>query len=109
LVQFQTYDFGVRCHRRWSCTDIIIPCADNITRARELLAAARPKGQPTAAAVDPNKASCPSCGGRMIIIEVFERGATPRHQLPTKRIRDAGLRVRRIDFIGPASATLHRD
>jgi len=55
-------------------------CADNIARARELLAAAKPEGQPTAAAVDPNKPNCPCCGGRMIIIEVFERGCTPRHR-----------------------------
>ena len=55
-------------------------CAGNIARARELLAAAKPGGQRTSAAVDPNKPSCPCCGGRMIIIEVFERGATPRHQ-----------------------------
>jgi hypothetical protein len=61
-------------------------CADNIARARELLAA---KDQPAAAAVDPNKPSCPCCGGRMIIIEVFARGATPRHwpTAPTNRIR----------------------
>ncbi len=54
-------------------------CADSIARARELLSAAKPEGQPTAAAVDPSKPTCPCCGGRMIIIEVFERGATPRH------------------------------
>ena len=52
--------------------------ADNIARARELLAASKPKGQPTEAAVDHDKPDCPCCGGRMIIIEVFERGATPR-------------------------------
>ena len=23
---------------------------------------------------------CPCCGGRMVIIETFERGATPRYQ-----------------------------
>ena len=55
-------------------------CADNIARARELLAATKPEGQPIAAAVDPNKPNCPCCGGRMIIIEVFERGCTPRHR-----------------------------
>src|SRR6201982_1077451 len=55
-------------------------CADNIARARELLAVPMPQGQPTAATVDPNKPSCPCCGGRMIIIEVFERGTTPRHR-----------------------------
>jgi len=53
-------------------------CSDNIARARELLTAAKPEGPPTA--VDPNKPSCPCCGGRMIIIEVFERGCTPRHR-----------------------------
>ena len=64
-------------------------CADNIARARELLAVAKPDDQPTAAAVDPNKPTCPCCGGRMIIIEVFARGATPRHRptAPTNRIR----------------------
>jgi hypothetical protein len=55
-------------------------CADNIARARELLAAAKPEGRPTSAALDPNKPSCPCCGGRMIIIEVFESGCTPRHR-----------------------------
>src|SRR5438445_9141683 len=55
-------------------------CADNIARARELLAVAKPEGQPTAAAVDPSKPSCPCCGGRMVIIEVFARGCTPRYQ-----------------------------
>ncbi|MEH2613045.1 hypothetical protein V1293_005334 [Bradyrhizobium sp. AZCC 1693] len=64
-------------------------CADNIARARELLAVAKPEGQPAATAVDLNKPSCPCCGGRMIIIEVFERGATPRHRptAPTNVIR----------------------
>jgi hypothetical protein len=64
-------------------------CADNIARARELLAVAKPEGNPTADAVDPSKPTCPCCGGHMIIIEVFARGATPRHQptAPTNRIR----------------------
>ena len=54
--------------------------ADNIARARELLAVSNSQAEPTDAAVDQTKPSCPCCGGRMIIIEVFERGATPRHQ-----------------------------
>jgi Putative transposase/Transposase zinc-binding domain len=64
-------------------------CADNIARARELLAIAKPEGNPTAAAVDPSKPTCPCCGGRMIVIEVFERGAAPRHRptAPTTVIR----------------------
>jgi hypothetical protein len=64
-------------------------CADNIARARELLAAAKPDGEPASAAVEPGKPTCPCCGGRMIIIEVFERGATPRHRpaAPTSVIR----------------------
>ena len=63
-------------------------CVDNIARARELLAAAKPEGEPIAAA-DPSKPTCPCCGGRMIIIEVFARGATPRHRPtgPTSLIR----------------------
>jgi len=64
-------------------------CADNIARARELLAAAKPEAQPIDAAADPIKPTCPCCGGRMIIIEVFARSATPRYQptAPTNRIR----------------------
>jgi hypothetical protein len=64
-------------------------CANNIARARELLADSNSQSEPTAAAVDPSKPTCPCCGGRMIIIEVFARGATPRHRptAPTNRIR----------------------
>jgi hypothetical protein len=54
--------------------------AGNIARARELLAVSNSQAEPTGAAVDPGKPTCPCCGGRMIIIEVFERGATPRHR-----------------------------
>src|SRR5215216_2149207 len=61
-------------------------CADNIARARELLAVPKPQGQPADAdATDPNEPPtlshpCPCCGGRMIIIETFARGSTPRHR-----------------------------
>jgi predicted Zn-ribbon and HTH transcriptional regulator len=54
--------------------------ADNIARARELLAVSISQAEPAGAAIDPGKPTCPCCGGRMIIIEVFERGATPRHR-----------------------------
>ena len=61
--------------------------AANIARARELLAVPKPQDQPADPAHDDTPIShpCPCCGGRMIIIEVFERGATPRHQ-PTRPV-----------------------
>jgi Putative transposase len=60
--------------------------ADNIARARQLLtlpiipvddikAANTNAGQPQTP-----EHRCPCCGGRMIIIERFERGSTPRYQ-----------------------------
>jgi hypothetical protein len=61
-------------------------CADNIARARELLAVPMPQDHNADAdAVDPSEPpthshSCPCCGGRMITIEIFERGSTPRHR-----------------------------
>jgi hypothetical protein len=54
-------------------------CADNVARARELLAAPKPQDGP-ADKSEPPSHPCPCCGGRMVIIEVFEPGATPRHQ-----------------------------
>ena len=61
-------------------------CADNIARARELLAVSTPQDHNTEAdAVNPSEPPnpshpCPCCGGRMITIEIFERGSTPRHR-----------------------------
>ena len=60
--------------------------ADNLAQARQLLAAPAPQtpsDDAQAAATDEPRAlshPCPCCGGRMIIIETFERGATPRHR-----------------------------
>jgi len=59
--------------------------AENVARARQLLA---PPIIPVDAikAIGPNAAEpqttnlCPCCGGRMIIIERFERGATPHYR-----------------------------
>jgi len=59
--------------------------AENVARARELLA---PPIIPVDAikAISPNAAEpqttnlCPCCGGRMVIIERFERGATPHYR-----------------------------
>jgi hypothetical protein len=63
--------------------------ADNIARARKLLAVSKPEGQPSEANADQSKPDCPCCGGRMIIIEVVERGTAPRYRPtgPTIAIR----------------------
>ena len=60
-------------------------CKANIARARELIGAPIPQVEPPAAhdTADPHATTdhrppCPCCGGRMIIIEVFSRGGTPR-------------------------------
>ena len=61
-------------------------CADNIARARELLAVPMPQDHNTEAdavnPIEPKTPShpCPCCGGHMIIIETFARGSTPRHR-----------------------------
>jgi hypothetical protein len=60
--------------------------AENVARARELLAAPPPPPKPDHhAQTDANEPKtlshpCPCCGGRMIIIETFERGSTPRYR-----------------------------
>jgi hypothetical protein len=72
-------------------------CKANIARARELIAAPVLSGETptennnpddtTAGASTDHCPPCPCCGGRMIIIEFFERGGTPRGP-PS---RDAGI------------------
>ena len=64
--------------------------ADNIAKARALLAVATPQPAPTgaveqAATVAPARI-CPCCGGAMHIIETFERGETPRHRAEPSRL-----------------------
>jgi hypothetical protein len=56
--------------------------ADNIARTRQLLAASQDHSASADASnvEEPPIKRCPCCGGRMIIIERFNRGATPRHQ-----------------------------
>jgi hypothetical protein len=63
--------------------------ADNIARARRLLdvQAAQPKAADTDH-VEANKSEpiahpCPCCGGRMVIIETFQRGSSPRNRPAT--------------------------
>jgi hypothetical protein len=59
--------------------------AQNIAHVRELLGAATPREQDNERPKDANQPeprvlahSCPCCGGRMIVIETFERGRAPR-------------------------------
>ena len=65
--------------------------ADNLARARELLGVSPKQNQPSDADTNADEPSmhsfpCPCCGGRMIIIETFERGSTPRTR-PSSPIR----------------------
>src|SRR5258705_7144404 len=58
--------------------------ADNVAQARELLAVPKARNDTAsttfADASEPQPLShpCPCCGGRMIVIETFERGGSPR-------------------------------
>ena len=57
----------------------------NIARARELLAAEKPIGDTVNANANPDGPQtlnhpCPCCGGPMIVIETFERGATAQYK-----------------------------
>jgi hypothetical protein len=62
-------------------------CKTNIARARELIATPVPvtdpsvehdKADPAAGTVADHRPPCPCCGGRMIIVETFERCGAPR-------------------------------
>jgi hypothetical protein len=65
--------------------------SDNVAHARQLLAVSQDEiaGADAKNVEQPPINRCPCCGGRMIVIERFERGATPRHQptAPTVSIR----------------------
>jgi hypothetical protein len=60
--------------------------ADNIARARELLTLPKAHNDTASStctdASEPQTLSrpCPCCGGRMIVIETFERGSSPRYR-----------------------------
>ena len=64
--------------------------ADNIERARQLLAAARAAPQRRCAEADSQAADasparrCPCCGGRMIVVETFEGPRPWRSPSPTR-------------------------
>ena len=66
---------------------------ETIVRARELIAAAKPaqtaqkqQTPDSAAPTDNPTQPCPCCGGRMIIIETFERGSSPRYRPPPQTV-----------------------
>jgi len=62
---------------------------ENLARVRDLLAVPAPQHEPDdddASADEPPLLPCPCCGGRMIIIETFQRGSTPRAR-PSSPIR----------------------
>lgn len=50
----------------------------SVARARELLNVAAPSDDDTSDEPDDFRPPCPCCGGRMIVIEVFERWRQPR-------------------------------
>ncbi|HEX2681838.1 MAG TPA: IS91 family transposase [Candidatus Dormibacteraeota bacterium] len=67
-------------------------CKANIACARELIDASGPSVDPpaahdnadqTAAAAPDHRPPCPCCGGRMVIIEFFERSGSPRGPPPS--------------------------
>ena len=63
--------------------------AQNLARARELLGVSPTQGEPSDTDPDDppmHSLPCPCCGGRMIIIETFEPGSTPRTR-PSSPIR----------------------
>jgi hypothetical protein len=66
-------------------------CKANIAHAKELITAPRPSIDPpvehddadlTAGAAADHRPPCPCRGGRMIIVETFERGGAPRTPRP---------------------------
>jgi hypothetical protein len=62
--------------------------AENLTRARDLLDVQAKQNEPSDADANADELPmhslpCPCCGGRMIIIETFERGSTPRTRPPS--------------------------
>jgi hypothetical protein len=60
---------------------------ENLARARQLLGVCPTQTEPSDADQPPiHSLLCPCCGGRMVIIETFERGSTPRTR-PSSPIR----------------------
>ena len=58
---------------------------ETIAKARELLLVSEPEDRADDRAVAASTKPCPCCGGRMIVIEIFQAGCQPQ-QAPTARI-----------------------
>ena len=90
--------------------------ADNIARASRLLDV--PAAQPEAgddscaeaAKPEPLSHPCPCCGGRMIVIETFQRGSSPRYRpaASTSRDQDRYIMIRLDPWLHPIAALLLR-
>jgi Putative transposase len=62
--------------------------ATNIARLRELIGFAPPPEEAESPSEPPEKdlPPCPCCGGRMTVIEIFERGTRPRYRPPSAAV-----------------------
>jgi Putative transposase len=98
-------------------------CKTNVARPRELIAMAVPVTDPPVEHDDADRAAsvaadhcppCPCCGGRMIIVETFERCGAPRAPPPRQIPIDGRLLAQppRVSFMGgfrtPATARADR-
>ena len=61
--------------------------AENLSRARHLLDVPEPQEEPADTTDDAQLSAqpCPCCGGSMVVIEIFERGALPRAPPPRRK------------------------
>jgi hypothetical protein len=93
-------------------------CKASIARARELIAGPMPPMETpehddagTIGTVAEHRPPCPCCGGRMIIVETFERGGAPRRDLRarwrTPRPAIARCRGRDRNVMTAVIASLH--
>jgi hypothetical protein len=64
--------------------------AENLARMRELLDMTEPEPETSNAAApettEPLVRPCPCCGGRMLIVEIFQAGATSREGVWSREI-----------------------
>ena len=66
----------------------------NVARARELLAAPAPTELEDTTPLPDPRPPCPCCGGRMVIIEIFQRAARARATIVASLYRDDCVVIR---------------